>query len=77
MSIEIEGSIKKRFELTTTTESRASRASRSAQDTTPGHALSTVLLIPYTSLYPLTELKLERAYFSPPLASNNTDPSQP
>ena len=60
-----------------TTESRATRASISAQDTTPGHALSTVLLIPSTTSNPLTEFKLERANFSPPLTSNNTDPSQP
>lgn len=68
---------KKSCKLTKSTESRAAIASRSAHDTTPGHALSTELLILSTTSNPLIEFKLGRANFSPSLPSNSTDPSQP
>jgi hypothetical protein len=38
-----------------TTESRAAMASISAQDTTPGHSLSTALLMSSTTSNPLAE----------------------
>jgi hypothetical protein len=70
--------INKRFELTMTTDqSRASIASISAQDSTPGHSLSTALLISSTTSNPLAELLLEMEIFSPSCASNSIDPSQP
>ena len=52
-------------------------ATISAHDTTPGHALSTELLILSTTSNPLTEFKLGRANFSPLLVSNSIDASQP
>ena len=52
-------------------------ASMSAQETTPGHALSTELFIVSTTSNPLTEFKLGKADFSPSLPSSKTDPSQP
>ena len=52
-------------------------ATISAHDTTPGHALSTELLILSTTSNPLTEFKLGRANFSPSLVSNSIDASQP
>lgn len=63
--------------LTRRTESRAAMASMSAQETTPGHALSTELFIVSTTSNPLTEFKLGKADFSPSLPSSKTDPSQP
>jgi hypothetical protein len=60
-----------------TTESRAAMASISAQDTTPGHSLSTAFLISSTTSNPLAELLLEMEIFSPSRASNSIDPSQP
>ena len=52
-------------------------ATISAHDTTPGHALSTELLILSTTTNPLTEFKLGRANFSPLLVSNSIDALQP
>ena len=60
-----------------TTGPRAAMANISAQDTTPGHSLSTVLLISSTTSNPLAELLLEMEIFSPSRASNSIDPSQP
>lgn len=63
--------------LTKRTESRAAMASMSAQETTPGQALSTELFIVSTTSYPLTEFKLGKANFSPSFPSSKIDPSQP
>ena len=52
-------------------------ATISAHDTTPGHALSTEVLILSTTSNPLTEFKLGPANFSPSLTSNSIDASQP
>ena len=52
----------------------------SAQETTPGHAASTLALIASITSKPLTELLLGPAVFSPFLedvSSSNIDPSHP
>lgn len=66
--------------LTLTTESRAAMATISAQDTTPGHMASTVVLISSITSNPLKLLLLKGEVFSPTndeVSSRSTDPSQP
>ena len=67
--------------VTKETEASAARARISAQDTTPGHEVSRVLLMLSTTSNPRTELALGSAVFSLcvmlPLTSSKMDPSQP
>ena len=56
--------IKDKHIHTATDASRAATATMSAQDTTPGHRLSTFDLILSMTSYPLTEFKLLGAFFS-------------
>ena len=63
-----------------TVESRAAIVAISAHDTTPGQAASTLDLISSITLYPLTELLLGPAVFSPlkdEVSSSSIDPSHP
>ena len=64
-------------QLTKRTESRAARASISAQETTPLHSSSTALLIVSITSKPLAEFKFPAPSFSLSSPSNRTDPSQP
>ena len=66
--------------LTATTESLAATASISAQETTPGHKLSTWDFMVSITSKPLMELALGNAVFSPVklvVSSNSTDASHP
>lgn len=63
-----------------TTESLALTATISAQDTTPGQAFSTAVLIMSMTSNPLSELMFGFAVFSPvkfEVSSRSNDPSQP
>lgn len=65
---------------TTTTESRAAMARRSAQETVSGHSRSSSVLMASMTSKPLIELVLGTAVFSPMkngLSSRRTEPSQP
>lgn len=67
-------------ELTRTVESLAARARMSAQETVPGHSLSSAALIWSTTSNPLTELRLGLESFSLTilgLLSSRIDASQP
>lgn len=66
-----------KVELTKRVESRAAKASMSAQDTTPLHWLSTADFIASTTSNPLAEFKLAAENFSTSVPSSKTDPSQP
>lgn len=66
--------------FTLTTESRATTAKISAQDTTPGHELSNWVLMVSITSNPLNDPEFVGAVFSPvkfAVSSNNTDASQP
>lgn len=66
--------------LTATTESRAATAKISAQDTTPAHELSRLVLIVSTTSKPLNDPEFVGAVFSPvkfAVSSSKTDASQP
>ena len=66
--------------LTATTESLAATARISAQETTPGHKLSTLDFMVSITSKPLIEPALGPAVFSPvklDVSSNSTDASQP
>jgi len=66
--------------LTVTTESRAAIARISAQETTPGQAASTLVLMSSITSKPLRELTFAAADFSPvkvEVSSNRTDASHP
>jgi len=81
VSDNFEGFIYQWFYITRDTEDSAASARISAQDTTPGHELSTELLMLSTTSYPRTELALGSASFSlcvmlPP-TSSKMDPSHP
>lgn len=68
---------KKKERPTKSTESLAAMASKSAQDTTPGHAVSTAFFTVSITSNPLAELTLAAPSFSLSLPSNKTDPSHP
>lgn len=62
------------------TESLAAMARMSAQDTTPGHALSTWAFILSMTSNPLAEFLLGTAFFSPVMldvSSRSREPSHP
>lgn len=66
--------------LTIATESAAAMARISAQDTTPGHAVSTADFILSITSNPRAEFLLGIAFFSPvklDVSSNRIDPSHP
>ena len=66
--------------LTATTESLAATARMSAQETTPGHKLSTWDFMVSITSNPLNELTLGNAVFSPvkfDVSSSNTEASHP
>lgn len=68
------------YELTITTESRAAMAMISAQETTPGHTLSTCDFMLSITFRPLMEFLLGTAVCSPvkeEVSSRRTDASQP
>lgn len=66
--------------LTITVESRAATATISAQETMPGQTCSTLALISFITLNPLTELLFGPAVCSPlneGVSSRRIDPSHP
>ena len=66
--------------VTSTTASLAAMASKSAQETVPGHSASSFSLILSTSSNPFSELTFWSACFSPimvAVSSSSTDPSHP
>lgn len=68
------------MELTVTTESLAAVAKISAQDTTPGHCLSSLDLMSSMTLNPRAELWFEVAFCSPvkvDVSSSRIEPSHP
>lgn len=68
------------IKLTETTESRAEIARISAQETTPGQAASTLVLMSSMTSKPLREFTFAPADFSPvklEVSSNRTDASHP
>jgi len=68
------------IKLTATTESRAAIARISAQETTPGQAASTLVLMSSITSKPLREFTFAQADFSQvkvEVSSNRTDASHP
>lgn len=78
--IYIKGKVRCIYELTVTTESRAAMAKISAQETTPGHTLSTWDFMLSITFRPLMEFLLGPAVCSPvneEVSSRRSDASQP
>lgn len=68
------------MKVTSTTASLAAMITISAQETTPGQALSNASLISSITSYDLNEFIFDNANFSPSMfgvSSSNNEPSQP